>query len=97
QSELLKLGVTGWQDAMIGVAASLPANLPAYRRALAEDTLIAHVRGAQWWLRDTGAEQISGIVELRDEFERLGDDRFTLGTVKIMVDGVAENFTAAMT
>jgi predicted amidohydrolase YtcJ len=96
QAELLKLGVTGWQDAMIGTVATMPPNLPAYRRALEEDTLIAHVRGAQWWVRDTGAEQIAGMVERRDEFERLGDDRFTLGTVKIMVDGVAENFTAAM-
>lgn len=96
QAELLKLGVTGWQDAMVGVVATMPSNLPAYRRALREGTLVAHVRGAQWWQRDTGAEQIAGMVERRDEFERLGDDRFALGTVKIMVDGVAENFTAAM-
>lgn len=96
QSELLALGITGWQDAMIGTVATMPPNLPAYRRALEEDTLIAHVRGAQWWVRDTGAEQIAGMVERREEFDRLGDDRFTLGTVKIMVDGVAENFTAAM-
>lgn len=96
QSELLSLGITGWQDAMVGVVATMPSNLPAYRRALDEDTLIAHVRGAQWWQRDTGAEQIAGMVERREEFDKLGDDRFALGTVKIMVDGVAENFTAAM-
>jgi len=97
QSELLALGVTGWQDAMIGTVATLPPNLPAYRRALEEDTLLVHVRGAQWWVRDAGAEQIAGMVERRDEFRARGDDRFDLGTVKIMVDGVAENFTAAMT
>lgn len=96
QTELLALGITGWQDAMIGTVATMPQNLPAYRRALEEDTLVAHVRGAQWWVRDTDAEQIAGMVERRDEFRRLSDDRFDLGTVKIMVDGVAENFTAAM-
>ncbi|TAM71094.1 MAG: amidohydrolase [Microbacteriaceae bacterium] len=97
QEGLLKLGITGWQDAMVGEGfAGMPGNLPAYRRALAENTLVAHVVGAQWWVRDAGAEQIAGMIERRAEFAAIDDDRLRLGTVKIMVDGVAENFTAAM-
>ncbi|MEO8906766.1 MAG: amidohydrolase family protein, partial [Microbacteriaceae bacterium] len=97
QADLLKLGITGWQDAMVGDgAAAMPGNLDVYRRAIEEGTLIARVVGAQWWQRDVGREQIAEMVERRAEFAELGSGKFELGTVKIMVDGVAENFTAAM-
>lgn len=97
QEELLKLGITGWQDAMVGEGfAGMPGNLQAYRRALAENTLVAHVVGAQWWVRDAGAEQIVGMIDRRAEFAAIDSDRLRLGAVKIMVDGVAENFTATM-
>ena len=61
------------------------------RRATA--TLTARVVGALWWDRERGAEQIAELVERRDA-GRVG--RFAATTVKIMQDGVAENFTAAM-
>lgn len=96
QEELLELGITGWQDALIGEAAGLRDSLPAYRRAVAEGALVAHVVGAQWWSRTAGGEQIEELVRRREEVAREGGDRLSLGTVKIMVDGVAENFTAAM-
>lgn len=97
QASLLQLGITGWQDAMVGGgAAGMPGNLDVYRRAVEEGTLIAHVVGAQWWVRDSGREQIATMLERRAEFAEIGSDKFELGTVKIMVDGVAENFTAAM-
>ncbi|GAA1448606.1 amidohydrolase [Leifsonia poae] len=96
QSELLRLGITGWQDALIGTAAGLSENLGAYRRAVEERTLIAHVVGAQWWSRSEGDEQVASMIERRDQVAALGSDRFHVGTVKIMVDGVAENATAAM-
>ena len=49
-------------------------------------------------IRDSkGLEQIDDILRYRDECEALGTtERFQAGTVKIMVDGVAENFTASM-
>ncbi|WP_372442053.1 amidohydrolase family protein [Actinomadura violacea] len=47
---------------------------------------------ALWWERDRGAEQIPELLARRG-----GAGRFRAGTVKIMQDGVAENFTAAMT
>ena len=96
QDELLKLGITGWQDAMIGSAAGLSENLGAYLRAVDEGTLVAHVVGAQWWSRSEGAEQVATMIARRDEIAALRSERFQLGTVKIMVDGVAENHTAAM-
>jgi predicted amidohydrolase YtcJ len=98
QEELLRLGVTGWQDAMIGSFGGVSDTLAAYRRALAEGSLRAHVVGAQWWDRAGGIEQLAGMTARRDEMQTFVDGhRFSLGTVKIMVDGVAENQTAAMT
>ncbi|MFF2272610.1 amidohydrolase [Agromyces sp. NPDC058136] len=97
QDELIALGVTGWQDALIGAMAGVPDATEAYLRALEEGTLKVHVVGAQWWERAGGLEQVDEMVRRRDELLARGHgDRFTLGTTKIMVDGVAENQTAAM-
>jgi predicted amidohydrolase YtcJ len=97
QDELLALGITGWQDAMIGRLAGIDSIDAVYRRAVDEGTLRAHVVGAQWWERDGGIEQVAQMVERRDELGDLGiTHRYSLGTTKIMVDGVAENQTAAM-
>ena len=42
-------------------------------------------------------EQVERMVRLRDEVAANGQtERFSLGTAKIMVDGVAENQTASM-
>jgi predicted amidohydrolase YtcJ len=56
-------------------------------------TLKARVVGALWWYRDRGAEQIEELKQLR----RAGTiGRLNCGTVKIMQDGVLENFTGAL-
>lgn len=97
QDELIALGITGWQDALIGTAAGVPDAYGAYLRALDEGALKVHVVGAQWWERSGGLEQVAEMVRRREELSALGHgDRFTLSTTKIMVDGVAENQTAAM-
>jgi len=97
QEELLALGITGWQDALVGRFPGMGGGLAAYRRALAEGALKAHVVGAQWWERAEGAEQLDDMIRLRDEVAALGQpERFSLGSIKFMVDGVAENQTAAM-
>ena len=49
--------------------------------------------GALWWDRDAGEEQVTHLIERRRE---LTHGRFRATSVKIMQDGVAENFTAAM-
>lgn len=97
QEELLALGITGWQDAWVGCGLGGVQDVASvYRRALAEGTLRAHVVGAQWWERSGGLEQVDEMAARRAEFAALDHGRFTLGTTKIMVDGVAENQTAAM-
>ncbi|MGQ7312074.1 amidohydrolase [Microbacterium arabinogalactanolyticum] len=98
QDELIPLGITGWQDAMVGQGtAGLADPLPAYERALAEGTLQVHVTGAQWWVRSGGIEQVEHMVAERERIAALQPaGRLDVGTTKIMVDGVAENQTAAM-
>ena len=97
QEELIALGITGWQDALIGRFPGMDSGLSAYRRALEDGTLKVHVVGAQWWERSEGVEQLQEMISLRDEVAALGrEDRLSIGSIKFMVDGVAENHTAAM-
>ncbi|MFI5845196.1 amidohydrolase [Catenuloplanes sp. NPDC051500] len=92
QELLFAAGVTGWQDAWVGPGLHGHGDLlPVYLRAAATGALKARVSGALWWERDRGLEQ---LAELRER--RTARGRFTARTVKIMQDGVAENFTAAM-
>ncbi|WP_395297083.1 amidohydrolase [Kitasatospora hibisci] len=94
QRLLHSLGITGWQDALLGVFNGQPDPSDAYLAAARAGTLTARVTGALWWERDRGADQIPELVARRDE---LSHGRFRAGSVKIMQDGIAENFTAAMT
>lgn len=97
QARLLSYGITGWQDAALGTLMGLPAMIPVYTRALDEGTLLARVRGAQWWDRKAGLEQLEEMLAHANEVaQRYPRERFSLGSVKIMVDGVAESRTAAM-
>ncbi|NKG19949.1 amidohydrolase [Paeniglutamicibacter terrestris] len=97
QDELIAQGITGWQDAMVGAGSAIPDPKDAYYRLIAEGRLKVRVRGAQWWKREAGLEQVDAMIATRAEAEALGlPDHFNLGTVKIMVDGIAENFTASM-
>jgi predicted amidohydrolase YtcJ len=93
QHHLFTLGVTGWQDAMIGDHPGNPDNYDVYRDAARSGALKARVVGALWWDRERGLEQIPDILRRRAE-GAVG--RFTATTVKLMLDGIAENFTAAM-
>jgi predicted amidohydrolase YtcJ len=93
QGYLHSLGVTGWQDAILGDYGDAGDAMPAYLAAAASGALTGRVVGALWWDRSRGAEQIPELVERR---ERGHAGRFAATSVKIMQDGVAENFTAAM-
>jgi predicted amidohydrolase YtcJ len=86
-------GVVGWQDALLGGYAGIDDPTEAYLIALRAGTLTVRVRGALWWDRQRGTEQVVELVARREELGRAGLDA---GTVKIMVDGIAETFTAAM-
>ena len=97
QEDLIAQGITGWQDAWVGADGPGTGTIEAYERAIAEGQLLVHVVGAQWWERDRGVEQIPEKLARRDARLASGTaDRFELGTVKMMVDGVAENHTASM-
>jgi hypothetical protein len=94
QDYLFSLGITGWQDAIVGEVNGRPDNLEAYLRGEADGRLKARVVGALWWDRARGLEQIPEHVERRG---RANGARFRATSIKIMQDGVAENFTGAMT
>jgi predicted amidohydrolase YtcJ len=97
QEQLHALGVTGWQDAIVGRYGGLPDVLPAYLRAARDGALTGRVVGALWWDRNRGTEQLPDLVARRAEAGgTAGTGRFRATTVKIMQDGVAENFTAGM-
>ena len=93
QRHLHALGITAWQDALVGDFLGMDDPAPAYLTAARDGSLTARVRGALWWDRERGAEQIPELAEKRDA---LSHGRFRAGTVKLMLDGVAENGTAAL-
>jgi len=93
QRHLLSLGITGWQDAIVGDYQDGADPLPAYARAAADGSLVATVVGALWWDRERALDQ---LPELLDRRSLVGGDRFRASSVKMMLDGIAENHTAAM-
>ncbi|WP_317446737.1 amidohydrolase [Streptomyces collinus] len=93
QRHLHALGITAWQDALVGDFLGMDDPAGAYLTAARDGSLTARVTGALWWDRDRGAEQIPELVAKRAEFSH---GRFRASTVKLMLDGVAENHTAAL-
>jgi predicted amidohydrolase YtcJ len=90
QAYLHSLGITAWQDAIVGGSYD---SFDAYVQAAESDELTARVVGALWWERHRGPEQIDGFLDKR----RKGVvGRFGATSVKIMQDGVCENYTAGM-
>jgi predicted amidohydrolase YtcJ len=90
QTYLHSLGITAWQDAIVE-----PPDLDAYLAIADSGALTARVVGALWWDRARGVEQVRDLVAMRQRAADAGG-RFRAGTVKIMQDGVIENFTAAV-
>lgn len=93
QQHMFSLGVTGWQDAIVGDYNGAADPFGAYRRAAAAGTLKATVVGALWWDRHRGLDQLAELAERRS---LAGSGRFRATSVKMMLDGVAETHTAAM-
>ncbi|MGR3867967.1 amidohydrolase [Streptomyces graminifolii] len=93
QRHLHALGITAWQDALVGEFLGMDDPSDAYLAAARDGSLTARVVGALWWDRERGAEQIPELVERR---ARLSHGRFSAGSVKLMLDGVAETGTAAL-
>ncbi len=87
QRHLLAFGVTSWQDAWV-----TPAMQGAYVELDRDGGLIGDVRAALWWDRERGVEQLDELIARSHE----GSPRMRPHSVKLMVDGVCENGTAAM-
>ncbi|MDH3275566.1 MAG: amidohydrolase [Gammaproteobacteria bacterium] len=81
-------GITSIQDASV-----LEGDLEAYAKLDSAGELSLRVVAALWWERNETEEQIPQLLELREKFNN-GHIRPT--TVKIMQDGVMENYTAVM-
>ncbi|MFJ2398450.1 amidohydrolase [Streptomyces sp. NPDC087843] len=93
QRHLHALGITAWQDALVGAFLGMDDPSDAYLTAARDGSLTARVVGALWWDRERGAEQIPELVERR---AALSHGRFRATSVKLMLDGVAENGSAAL-
>ena len=93
QRYLHSLGVTSWQDAIVGAYSGMDDPGATYAKAAANGDLRSHVVGALWWERRLGVEQVEDLVGRRDA---LSGGRFQARAIKVMQDGVAENGTAAM-
>ena len=104
QSHLHSLGITSFQDACVGAAGELglPDAFGTYLMAADYGMLDSHVVGALWWDRDRGLGQIDDLLARRERAGggqsggQPGEGRFRATTVKLMLDGVCETFTAAM-
>lgn len=97
QAEFHSWGIAGWQDAYVGSTGGVGDVLAIYERAVAEGLLRSRVTAALWWDREAGMAQLAGHVARRDRIDALGLPQWlTADAIKIMVDGVAENFTAAL-
>ena len=97
QRRLFECGVVGWQEAILGAYAGYPDFSPEYRALLHSGELVGRATGALWVARGFDGKTIPDFVsELVERRERYGAAGFDLNTAKIMVDGIAENETAAM-
>jgi predicted amidohydrolase YtcJ len=88
QAYLHGLGITNWQDAIVGAE-----DHATYLRVAGRGDLTARVVGALWWEHDDGLEQIEGLVARRAQAP-VG--RYAATSVKLVLDGIVENYTAAM-
>ncbi len=91
QAHLHSLGITAWQDAWV-----TPATEAAYLSLAESGRLTARVVGSLWWERGDGLAQIPSLLARREQGLARGGRAFRPTTVKIMTDGVLENFTGAL-
>jgi predicted amidohydrolase YtcJ len=96
QDYVFSLGMVGWQDALLRIQDNGVDSLDAYLAAMADGSLRAKVTGALWWDRTRGLEQLPDLIARRDRAATVGE-RFRADTVKIMLDGIPENFSARLT
>ena len=94
QRYLHSLGITAWQEAIVGAGPPRVDCFDAYLALDASGQLTAKVVGALWWERGAGERQLDTLLSMRER--AAGCARCSTSTVKFMQDGVCENFTASM-
>jgi predicted amidohydrolase YtcJ len=96
QRHLHSLGITSIQDACVGDAGEIGMSdtFATYRSAATDRLLTCRVTGALWWDRFRGMRQLDTLQTRREEAD--GGGYFRATSVKLMLDGVCETFTAAM-
>ncbi|MBK0419878.1 amidohydrolase [Leucobacter sp. CSA1] len=94
QRHAFSLGVTGWQEAIVGDFVPTTDVEGCYRRALDTGVLRGQVTGNLWLPRKDPAGALPDLVARRDAFA--GEERFRIGAVKVMYDGVCETLTGAV-
>jgi predicted amidohydrolase YtcJ len=92
QAYLHSLGITAWQEAIVGEYPTFPNGRDAYPALAGRGQLTGRVVGALWLERGRGVEQVDELIEHRAATS-VGSYRAT--SVKVMLDGVCENLTAA--
>jgi len=93
QQHLHALGITGWQDALVGSALGLPDPEQAYLLAAEQGLLTARVAGALRWDPDSGPQQVEELISRRAATTRRN---YVPSNVKFFIDGVPEAGTSAL-
>lgn len=90
---LHSLGITSWQDALVGNALGLADTYEVYRDASNSGLLRSRVTGALYW-QPGGA--VSDIERFTARREQTAGNRFRTTAIKFLLDGNCENLTAAV-
>jgi hypothetical protein len=88
QAHLHGLGITAITDAWVE-----PEHVAAYRALAADGRLSLRTNLSLWWDRDGDLGQLAWFEEVR---HTVGIGRLRASTVKLMLDGVLENYTGAL-
>ncbi|MFT4233325.1 MAG: amidohydrolase [Leucobacter sp.] len=94
QRHFFSLGITGWQEAIVGDFVPTTDVERCYRRAIDSGALLGQVTGNLWLPRADPAGAVEQLIERRAAFA--DDERFRASGVKIMYDGVCETLTGAV-
>lgn len=94
QAHLHALGVTAWQDAVVGEHHSYPDPYDVYLRAAHDGSLTARVTGALCWDPERGDEQLCDLLDRR---ARGVVGRFAATSVKLVQGGEPTTSTTGLT
>ncbi|MGW0038927.1 amidohydrolase [Gordonia sp. NPDC003376] len=95
QQYLHSLGITGWQEAIVGDYPGMGDLAEIYAGARDDGMLTADVVGASWLPRAATVDDVASLVaDFVARRAATAGGRWSMHAVKIMVDGVVENRTA---